>query len=116
MLLTKNMDSGTFAALGIKEELTSAAEALQPIVNMCKLRLPKPTLRLPEGNAEEDHTFGVPAEPCLEARRQIVFVRLRRHERANQVVLSSAEKYSNAKAMLDPLLQHLSGLSSAGFY
>ncbi|ETP28142.1 hypothetical protein F442_22571 [Phytophthora nicotianae P10297] len=102
-----------FEALDVKDELTSAANALQPIVNMSKLKLPK-RIRLPDSSdqsAEErkSHTSS-------DDKREVVYIRLRRDERAKQVVLTSAEKYSYAKAMLDPLLKHLSELSTADFY
>ncbi|GMF22248.1 unnamed protein product [Phytophthora fragariaefolia] len=42
--------------------------------------------------------------------------KLKLPKRAKHVVLSSGEKYSYAKAMVEPLLQHLSDLSSADFY
>ncbi|KAF1785280.1 hypothetical protein GQ600_9055 [Phytophthora cactorum] len=79
---------------------------------MSKLRLPK--LKLRDG---EDATegFGVHDTAVTSSKKQkeVVLVRLHRKERANQVVLSSAEKYSYAKAMLEPLLEHLSSLSSS---
>ncbi|KUF93660.1 Homoserine O-acetyltransferase [Phytophthora nicotianae] len=103
----------TFEALDFKEELSSAADTLQPIVNMSKLKLPKQKLRLPD---ETGSTESKRKPTDLETEKEVVFVRLRRNERANQVVLSSAEKYSYAKAMLEPLLQHLSELSSADYY
>lgn len=46
----------------------------------------------------------------------VFHVRLQRKERAGLVVLSSAEKYNLAKAAVEPLLEHLAGLSSADFY
>ncbi|KAG1706844.1 hypothetical protein DVH05_027696 [Phytophthora capsici] len=97
----------TFSALDIKESLASASDALQPVVQMSKLRLPK--VRLPYESEQETAT----ASPGV---KQVVYVRLRRRERANQVVLSSGEKYSYAKAMLEPLLEHLSNLPSTDFY
>ncbi|GMF21876.1 unnamed protein product [Phytophthora fragariaefolia] len=48
--------------------------------------------------------------------RCVVYVRLRRNESANKVVLSCAEKYCYAKGMLETLLEHLSNHSSAKFY
>ncbi|POM59697.1 hypothetical protein PHPALM_31530 [Phytophthora palmivora] len=41
---------------------------------------------------------------------------MRRRERAKVVVLSSEEKYSFAKAMFEPEMEHLAGLSSPAFY
>ncbi|ETK70765.1 hypothetical protein L915_21908 [Phytophthora nicotianae] len=97
----------TFSALDIKEDLASASDALQPIVRMSKLKLPK--VRLQYEN--EQNTTSPP-----QGLKQVVYVRLRRRERANQVVLSSAEKYSYAKSMLEPLLEHLSNLPTTDFY
>ncbi|KAG6942290.1 hypothetical protein JG687_00019144 [Phytophthora cactorum] len=75
---------------------------------MSKLRLPKIRLL----NEIDDETI----DPAPQGIKQVTYVRLRRRERANQVVLSSAEKYSYAKAMLEPLLEHLSELPSTEFY
>ncbi|ETM32925.1 hypothetical protein L914_19779 [Phytophthora nicotianae] len=97
----------TVSALDIKDELVIAAASLQNVVSMSKLRLPK---RLPN---ETDETE---ASASTKGVNEVVYVRLRRNERANKIVLSSAEKYCYAKAMLEPLLEHLSGLSSANFY
>ncbi|POM66707.1 LOW QUALITY PROTEIN: Hypothetical protein PHPALM_17384 [Phytophthora palmivora] len=41
---------------------------------------------------------------------------MRRREKANVVVLSSEEKYCFAKAMFEPVMAHLTGLSSPDFY
>ncbi|POM76669.1 Hypothetical protein PHPALM_6063 [Phytophthora palmivora] len=108
----------TFAALSVKEGIISASNALQRIVNMTELKLQKGRLRLPDGTYDEAHKFNYDAavNQLPNTEKQVVFVRLRRYKKANQVVLSSAEKYSYAKAMLEPLLQHLSELSNADFY
>ncbi|KAG6947300.1 hypothetical protein JG687_00016182 [Phytophthora cactorum] len=95
------------SALNAKNEPAAAADSLQSIVQMSKLKSPK--VRLPDSNDEGR------AVPASKPTKQVVYVRLRRNERANQVVLSSAEKYSYAKAMLEPLLEYLSNLSSADF-
>lgn len=102
-------------ALEAKEDLAAAADLLKPIVQMSKLRSPK--VKLPEDDkvAEQSDDHG----SCMTASKipkEIAYVRLHRKERANQVVLSSSEKYSYAKAVLEPLLEHLSCLSSADFY
>ncbi|KAG1688241.1 hypothetical protein DVH05_021046 [Phytophthora capsici] len=97
-----------FAVLDIKEVLVSEADTLQSIVRMAQLMSPK--LKLPNGTEE-----GI-REPGFKGPKQVAYVHLRRNERADQVVLSSGEKYSYAKAMLKPLLQHLSDLSSSEFY
>ncbi|KAL3667192.1 hypothetical protein V7S43_008126 [Phytophthora oleae] len=78
---------------------------------MPQLKLPKSKVRLPE---EPDSKMK--RAPLSKPEKEVVFVRLRRNERAKQVVLSSAEKYSYAKSMLEPRLQHLSELSSANYY
>jgi hypothetical protein len=46
----------------------------------------------------------------------VVYVRLRRKERANLVVMSSSEKYTYAKAVFEPLLEKLSQMASIKFY
>lgn len=97
-------------ALKSTEAFTAAADTLSSIVRMSKLRLPK--LRLPDEPCVELPTSSAPKT----SPKQVVYVRLRRRERANKVVLSSGEKYSLAKAMVEPLLEHLADLSSANFY
>lgn len=58
--------------------------------------------------------------PCITPRSRksssVEFVRLRRKEKADMVVLSSAEKYRYALATLEPLLNQLSNMSSQQFY
>ncbi|KAF1789247.1 Ulp1 protease family, C-terminal catalytic domain [Phytophthora cactorum] len=103
---------GTFDVLGVKDYLSSATDALQPIVRMSKLRLPKVSL----SDDNSDASAEAPTIPLSKKPKQVAYVRLCRREQANQVVLSSAEKYSYAKAMLEPLLEHLSNLSSADFH
>ncbi|ETO59279.1 hypothetical protein F444_22349 [Phytophthora nicotianae P1976] len=80
---------------------------------MSKLKLPK-RIRLPDSSDQsaEERKSHTPSDD----KREVVYIRLRRDECAKQVVLTSAEKYSYAKAMLEPLLKHLSELSSADFY
>jgi len=46
----------------------------------------------------------------------VVYARLRRREKGNMIVLSSQEKYSYARAVIEPLLEHMSELSSVNFY
>ncbi|KAG1697985.1 hypothetical protein DVH05_015469 [Phytophthora capsici] len=102
-------------ALDAKEDLAAAADLLKPIVQMSKLRSPKVKLLEDDKVAEQSDDHG----SCMTASKipkEIAYVRLHRKERANQVVLSSSEKYSYAKAMLEPLLEHLSCLSSTDFY
>ncbi|GMF30391.1 unnamed protein product [Phytophthora fragariaefolia] len=97
----------TFAALAIVEDIETAADSSLPIVRMSKLKLPK--VRMPEVNDTKSSN-------ASKSTKDVAYVRLRRHERAKHVVLSSGEKYSYAKAMVEPLLQHLSYLSSGDFY
>ncbi|ETM49617.1 hypothetical protein L914_06178, partial [Phytophthora nicotianae] len=98
----------SFAALAIRDDLVAAADKLRSVVRLSKLKLPKE--RLLDDNDE------VASTSHHKSPKQVAYVRLRRNERANHVVLSSGEKYSYAKAMLEPLLQHLSGLPSSEFY
>ncbi|KAG2780259.1 hypothetical protein PC129_g7696 [Phytophthora cactorum] len=46
----------------------------------------------------------------------VIYVKMRRRERANVVVLSSDETYCYAKAAFDPVIDYLAGLSSPAFY
>ncbi|KAG2806670.1 hypothetical protein PC111_g17265 [Phytophthora cactorum] len=98
----------TLDTLNVKEDLASAAGELQSVVRMSKLRLPKVRLL----NENDDETI----DSAPQGIKQVAHVRTRQRERANQVVLSSAEKYSYAKAMLEPLLDHLFELPSTEFY
>ncbi|POM59690.1 hypothetical protein PHPALM_31542, partial [Phytophthora palmivora] len=43
-------------------------------------------------------------------------MKIRRRERANLVVFSSEEKYCYGKAVFEPVVEHLAGLSSPSFY
>ncbi|POM81583.1 LOW QUALITY PROTEIN: Hypothetical protein PHPALM_431 [Phytophthora palmivora] len=103
----------TFVALNVKDDIAADDIALQPIVSMSKLKLPKGYSKSLNGNYEGAQKFD---NSLAESRNQVAFVRLRRYEKANQVVLSSAEMYSYVKAVLEPLLQQLCELSSAYFY
>lgn len=47
---------------------------------------------------------------------RVVYVKLRRREQANVVVLSSEEKYCYAKAAFEPVIEFLAGLTSPAFY
>ncbi|POM76185.1 LOW QUALITY PROTEIN: Hypothetical protein PHPALM_6605 [Phytophthora palmivora] len=91
----------TFVALNVKDDIAAVADALRLILSMSKLNQKK---------------IDLTSNSLAESRKQVAFVRLHRYEKANQVVLSFAENYSYAKAMLEPLLQHLCELSSAYFY
>ncbi|ETI30371.1 hypothetical protein L917_06366 [Phytophthora nicotianae] len=98
-------------ALNVMDDLAAAAATLHPILLISKLKLPK--VRSPYGSPHDEQFKETGVQKPM---KEVVYVRLRRNERAHQVVLSSAEKYSYAKAMLEPLLDHLSSLSSAEFY
>ncbi|KAL3667372.1 hypothetical protein V7S43_007598 [Phytophthora oleae] len=49
------------------------------------------------------------------ANRRVIYVKIRRRDRANVVVLSAEEKYCYAKAVFEPVMEHLSGLASPEF-
>ncbi|ETP37581.1 hypothetical protein F442_14608 [Phytophthora nicotianae P10297] len=76
----------TFEALDVKDELTSAANTLQPIVNMSKLKLPK-RIRLPDSSDQsaEERKSHTPSDD----KREVVYIRLRRDECAKQVELKA---------------------------
>ncbi|KAG2769990.1 hypothetical protein Pcac1_g19033 [Phytophthora cactorum] len=46
----------------------------------------------------------------------VEYVRLRREEQANMIVLSGAEKYARAQAQFEPVVEKLSGLSTVAFH
>ncbi|ETK74446.1 hypothetical protein L915_18758 [Phytophthora nicotianae] len=98
-------------ALDDRDGLAVAAATLQPIVLMSKLKSPK--IRSPNGSPYDEQSKETGVQKPI---KEVVYVRLRRNERVHQVVLSSAEKYSYAKAILEPLLYRLSSLASADFY
>ncbi|GMF51818.1 unnamed protein product [Phytophthora fragariaefolia] len=54
--------------------------------------------------------------PVHRRKPRVIYVKMRRRERANVVVLSSEEKYCYAKAGFEPIMEHLAGLSSPAFY
>ncbi|KAG1697836.1 hypothetical protein DVH05_015790 [Phytophthora capsici] len=95
-------------ALDNRDDVTAAADKLRFVVRLSKLKYPKE--RLLDVNGE------VARLSHHKSPKLVAYVRLCRNERANHVVLSSGEKYPYAKAMLEPLLQHLSDLPSSDFY
>ncbi|OWZ14874.1 hypothetical protein PHMEG_00011574 [Phytophthora megakarya] len=46
---------------------------------------------------------------------RVIYVKIRRREHANVVVLSAEEKYCYARAVFEPVMEYLSGLSSPEF-
>ncbi|OWZ00254.1 hypothetical protein PHMEG_00028597, partial [Phytophthora megakarya] len=94
-----------------KEDLERATSSLSQFVQQSKLWLPKRVL-FPEEGHEQNNA----RKHSATQGKQVVYVRLRRNERANRVVLSSFEKYVYAKTIVEPLLEHLSSLSSTDFY
>ncbi|ETO80537.1 hypothetical protein F444_05006 [Phytophthora nicotianae P1976] len=91
----------TVSALDIKDELVIAAASLQKVVSMSKLRLPK---RLPN---ETDETE---ASASTKGVNEIVYVRLRRNERANKIVIFCREVLlregyagASARALVRPI-------------
>ncbi|POM81193.1 Hypothetical protein PHPALM_875 [Phytophthora palmivora] len=63
-------------------------------------------------------------QPCISVgemvkhhhtKRQIIYMKMRRRERSNLLVLSE-EKYCYGKAVFEPVVEHLAGLSSPSFY
>ncbi|ETI34093.1 hypothetical protein F443_19332 [Phytophthora nicotianae P1569] len=120
-LLCQSVNGGwsMSCALDDRDDIAVAAATLHPIVLMSKLKSPK--IRSPNGSHNGSHN-GLPYDEqskdtgVQKPIKEVVYVRLRRNERVHQVVLSSAEKYSYAKAILEPLLYRLSSLASANFY
>ncbi|KAG2847078.1 hypothetical protein PC111_g946 [Phytophthora cactorum] len=97
----------TFEALKMKGALASAANSLQPIVRISKIKLPK--IRLIQDNDEEPTTTG----PDTRSRSStFVFGATNVRNR----LCFHLQRYSYAKAMLEPLLEHFSNLSSGDFY
>ncbi|KAE9114751.1 hypothetical protein PF010_g9598 [Phytophthora fragariae] len=47
--------------------------------------------------------------------RGVIYVKMRRRERANVVVLSSEEKYCYAKAVFEPVMENLASLATPAF-
>ncbi|OWZ21525.1 hypothetical protein PHMEG_0003919 [Phytophthora megakarya] len=87
----------------ILDDLESTIESLTQMIQR---------LALNAEHQEQSASGTSPAKP----EKQVVYIRLRRGEQANHVVLSSSEKYVFDKAMIEPLLEHLSGLPSTEFY
>ncbi|RLN82659.1 hypothetical protein BBJ28_00017943 [Nothophytophthora sp. Chile5] len=54
--------------------------------------------------------------PSKEKKRSVAYVRLRRSERGNNLMLSPAEKFCYAKTMFDPGITHLKHLPSHKFH
>ncbi|ETN23092.1 hypothetical protein PPTG_20973 [Phytophthora nicotianae INRA-310] len=101
-------------ALDVRDDLAAAAATLHSIVLMSKLKSPKvrsPKVRSPYGSpngspygSPNGSPYGSPNDEqskktgVQKPMKEVVYVRLRRNERAHQVVLSSAEKYCKGDA------------------
>ncbi|KAF1788945.1 hypothetical protein GQ600_19344 [Phytophthora cactorum] len=68
---------------------------------------------LPTVNTESDV---IDTKVELPSKARVAYVLLRRGESGNVVVMSSEEKYTMAKSVFEPILNHLQSLSSADFY
>ncbi|KAG6950156.1 hypothetical protein JG688_00014289 [Phytophthora aleatoria] len=67
-------------------------------------------------SAEREQTVVKTTGARTQPKRRIIFVNMRRRERANVVVLSSVETYCHAKAVFVPVMEHLPGLASPAFF
>ncbi|GMF23941.1 unnamed protein product [Phytophthora fragariaefolia] len=65
------------------------------------------------------HNYDVEVTENIGRRRRkqlgVIYVKMRRQERANVVVLSSEEKYCYAKAVFEPVMEHLASLATPAF-
>ncbi|KAG1713189.1 hypothetical protein DVH05_000909 [Phytophthora capsici] len=101
-------------ATKVYKKIEVGASVLESVTRTVRLhgarlhRITSPTL------AGESNVTTINVETRPKAR--VAYVRLRRQERGNVVVLSSEEKYTLAKSVLEPVLSDLQGLSSVDFY
>ncbi|ETP28716.1 hypothetical protein F442_22015 [Phytophthora nicotianae P10297] len=82
---------------------------LRQVINMVKSR-PR------EFAAPSDHSPFKTVSCRPTGRRTVKYVRLKRKEQANMVVLSDTEKYARAVAVFEPLIEKLCTLSTIDYY
>ncbi|RLN53846.1 hypothetical protein BBJ28_00022879, partial [Nothophytophthora sp. Chile5] len=117
-------------AVELYQQLEEGANAIQPVLQVVTLKWKVPPTGSPPATLSDGATLSGQAtlsdDATLSGREdathrnaktnKVVFIRLRRNERGNAVVLSSAEKYNYARAVFDPVIEHLQRLSRAKFY
>ncbi|POM78913.1 Hypothetical protein PHPALM_3504 [Phytophthora palmivora] len=64
---------------------------------------------------ENEQSSSKTTRPQFQSKRRVIYVKIRRRERANVVVMSAEEKYCYAKAVFEPVMEHLSELASPAF-
>ncbi|POM71927.1 Hypothetical protein PHPALM_11447 [Phytophthora palmivora] len=64
---------------------------------------------------ENEQSSSKTTRPQLQSKRRVIYVKIRRREPANVVVMSAEEKYCYAKAVFEPVMEHLSELTSPAF-
>ncbi|KAF1314663.1 Ankyrin-like protein, partial [Globisporangium splendens] len=99
------------AAVESHKLLPDNVESIPPVLSIAKVKWCPTDNDTKATNDAEKATFAFLKKSLKQ--KQVAHVR---RERANLVVLSSAEKYSYAKAAFDPLMDHLSQLSTVNFF
>jgi hypothetical protein len=118
--------------IALSDAMETSVKSLLAIAEMVKLKHSDHALNV-SGDTDDDGSRDqggdgarVPLTdreaPLLETRQKkkrqqgIAFVRLKRHEQGELVVLSSEEKYTYGKRVVEPLLQRMSEMSTVDFY
>ncbi|RLN91395.1 hypothetical protein BBJ28_00021806 [Nothophytophthora sp. Chile5] len=93
-------------AVSLVAEIEARLSALLPVTDTAKLK----KLPLADNVARAQHPYrsGVV--------QQVTSVRLQRHERGANLIISHAEKYNLARSVFDPVIDKLTNLSSTKFY
>lgn len=102
------------AAVESHELLLDNVESIPPVLSIAKVKCCPTENDTKATYGTEKTTFGFLKKSPKQ--KQVGHVRLKRRERANLVVLTSAEKYLYAKAVFDPLMDHMSQLSTVNFF
>ncbi|ETN12669.1 hypothetical protein PPTG_08749 [Phytophthora nicotianae INRA-310] len=99
---------------------SDAFDAVQPEGPASTLSATRPRCATHEATREATQLKGELGDakttrPRVKPKHRVIYVKLRRRERANVVVMSAEEKYCYAKAVFEPVMERLSGLSSPAF-
>ncbi|POM71282.1 Hypothetical protein PHPALM_12167 [Phytophthora palmivora] len=122
---------GVLSIQAVQENMKIAGDSYghdgltQPTDGDDALEAPDEALAQVKGEQAKQKTTLKATQPCISVgkmvkhrhtKRRIIYMKMRRRERANLVVLSSEEKYCYGKAVFEPVVEHLAGLSSPSFY
>lgn len=96
------------AATQLYEDIDDGIIGILPVLDAVKLK--------PRSEESDDVAPLKPSAPLKHTKKDVTFVQLKRNEQADLPVLAFNENYRFALATPEPLLDHLSSLSSEQFY